>query len=101
MKSKFRYLLPALTLLAPLSAHALQLPNYAQGGDLASTLQTQGKAVTDILALVATIISIMGIVVGAIRIGGGDPDGGKRWVVSGVLGLVIAGSVYGIAALVA
>ncbi len=100
MKAKSHYLLTTLALLLPLAAHALTLPNYAQGGDLASTLQTKGKAVTDILALVATIVSIIGIVVGAIKIGGGDPDGGKRWVVSGILGLVIAGSVYGIAALV-
>ena len=76
------------------------LPNYAQGGNLESDLQTKGQAITKILALIVGIVSIMGILVGAIKIGGGNPESGKTFVISGVVALVIAGSVYGIAALV-
>ena len=42
----------------------------------------------------------MGILVGAIKIGGGNPEGGKTFIIGGVVALVIAGSVYGIATLV-
>jgi hypothetical protein len=88
-----------LLLLAIAPVEALTLPSYAQGGDLKSSLEQKGKAITDILALVATIISIMGMVVGGMKIGGGDPQGGKQWVIGGLIGLVVTGLVYGIASL--
>lgn len=77
------------------------LPNYAQGGNLESDLQSKGQAITKILSLIVGIVAIMGILVGAIKIGGGNPEGGKTFIVGGVIALVIAGSVFGIAALVA
>lgn len=77
------------------------LPNYAQGGNLESDLQSKGQAITKILSLIVGIVAIMGILVGAIKIGGGNPDSGKTFVISGIVALVIAGSVYGIATLVA
>jgi hypothetical protein len=77
------------------------LPNYAQGGNLESDLQSKGQAITKILSLIVGIVAIMGILVGAIKIGGGNPESGKTFVISGVVALIIAGSVYGIANLVA
>jgi hypothetical protein len=77
------------------------LPNYAQGGNLESDLQSKGQAITKILSLIVGIVAIMGILVGAIKIGGGNPDSGKTFVISGIVALVIAGSVYGIATMVA
>ena len=48
------------------------LPNYAQGGNLESDLQSKGQAITKILSLIVGIVSIMGILVGAVKIGGGN-----------------------------
>jgi hypothetical protein len=68
---------------------------------LESDLQSKGQAITKILSLIVGIVAIMGILVGAIKIGGGNPDSGKTFVISGIVALVIAGSVYGIATMVA
>lgn len=76
------------------------LPNYAQGGNLESDLQSKGQAITKILSLIVGIVSILGILVGAVKIGAGNPESGKTFVISGVVALIIAGSVYGIAAMV-
>ena len=89
----------AITLLP--AAQALTLPNYASGGgNLTSDLQSKGKAVTDIISMVVAILAIMGILVGAGKIGVGKGEEGKQWVIGGIVALVIAGSVYGIASLV-
>jgi len=91
----------ALIVAAFMPAEVLAaLPNYAQGGNLESDLQTKGQAITKILSLIVGIVSIMGILVGAVKIGGGNPEGGKTFIIGGVVALVIAGSVYGIATLV-
>ena len=76
------------------------LPNYAQGANLESELQSKGQAITKILSLIVGIVSIMGILVGAVKIGGGNPEGGKTFIIGGVVALVISGSVFGIATLV-
>jgi hypothetical protein len=57
--------------IAVLPAHAsLTLPNYAAGGgNLTSDLQSKGKAVTDIISMVVAILAIMGILIGAGKIG--------------------------------
>lgn len=86
--------------IAVLPAEALTMPNYAAGGNLTTDLQSKGKAVTDIITMIVAILSIMGILVGAGKIGLNNGEEGKKWVVGGLTALVIAGSVYGIAALV-
>jgi hypothetical protein len=89
----------AITLLP--AAQALTLPNYASGGgNLTSDLQSKGKAVTDIISMVVAMLAIIGILIGAGKIGVGKGEEGKQWVVGGIGALIIAGSVYGIAALV-
>lgn len=81
-------------------AEALELPNYAQSGNLEGELQRKGQAVTDVITMIVAILAIIGILVGGGKIAVGDPQGGKQWLVGGIVALVIAGSVYGIAALV-
>lgn len=79
----------------------IDLPNYASGGNLKTELQSKGKAITDVVSMVAAIVSIIGIVAGAAMIGSGNADGGKRYVIGGVVGLIVAGVAFGIAQLVA
>src|SRR4030065_158409 len=102
MKKLFLLTGLALIAVAFVPAEVLAaLPNYAQGGNLESDLQSKGQAITKILSLIVGIVAIMGLLVGAIKIGGGNPDNGKTFVISGIVALVIAGSVYGIATMVA
>ena len=82
-------------------ADSFTLPSYAQGSDLRGAVEAKGKAISDILALIAGIVGIIGIIVGAIKMGAGDPEGGKRQVLWGALGIIVAALAYGIAALVA
>ncbi|MHB8454006.1 MAG: hypothetical protein ACYDDO_04755 [Acidiferrobacterales bacterium] len=89
------------TLCPAAHGDSVTLPSYAQGSDLRSAVESKGKAVSDILALIAGVVGIIGIIVGAIKMGAGDPEGGKRQVLWGALGIVVAALAYSIAALVA
>jgi hypothetical protein len=80
---------------------AAALPEYAKGGvNLKAAIESKGKAITDIASLILAVCSILGIIIGATMIGTGQADRGKSWVIGGVAGLIIGGTVYGIAALV-
>lgn len=80
-------------------AEAVDLPSYAASGDLKSQLETKGGNITKIIAGISVMVCIIGIIVGAIKIGSGDADGGKRIAIGAVIGLIITGVAYGIAAL--
>jgi|GEM_PF-2708895 len=99
MKKFFTLFACIAAVLFVLPAEAVQLPNYAQGGNLSTTLQSKGKAITDVISMVVAILAIIGILIGAGYFGVGNGDRGKQWVVGGVVALIIAGSVYGIAAI--
>ena len=99
MKKLFPLFACIVAVLFVLPAEAAQLPNYAQGGNLSTTLQSKGKAITDVISMIVAILAIIGILIGAGYFGVGNGDRGKQWVVGGVVALVIAGSVYGIAAI--
>lgn len=103
MKKAVLILLSCFTLwiTAPAAMAAMQLPNYAQGGNLTTETQSKGKKVTDFIVMVVAILSIISLAIGAGGFGTGNADAGKRFVVGGVLGLVFGGAIYGIAALVA
>ncbi len=89
----------AVLLVFPVEA--LQLPSYAQsGGNLSQSIQSKGKAITDVISMIVAILAIIGILVGAGKFGVGNGEEGKRWVIGGVVALIIAGCVYGIASLV-
>jgi glutaminase len=83
-----------------LPVEALTLPNYATGGNLSESIQSKGKAITDIISMIVAILAIIGMLVGAGKFAVGNGEAGKTWVVGGVVALIIAASVYGIASLV-
>lgn len=78
---------------------AVTLPNYAQGGNITQDVQTKGKKITDLVSMIVAILAILGIFIGAGYYGVGKGDQGKVYVIGGLVGLLIAGSAYGIAAL--
>lgn len=80
---------------------ATQMPNYAQGGNLNTQVQSKGKAITEMISLIVVGLCIIGILIGAGYIGVGKADTGKVYVIGGIVGIILAGTVYGIAALVA
>lgn len=87
--------------LLPVVAEAgnFQPPNYAQGQDVKQAVQSKGKDLTDLFGMIAAIVCILGIIVGAIKMGGGNAEGGKSTVMWSVIGLIIVGMAYGIAIL--
>ena len=78
----------------------MRLPGYAQGSDLRITIEERAHAITDVIALVVSILAIIGILIGAGYFAIGQGDRGRSYVVGSVLGLILAASAYGIAALV-
>lgn len=78
---------------------ALDLPNYASSGaDLQSNLTTTGKTITTILLGVTVMIGIGGIIFSGMAFASGDGETGKTRLKNSVIGLVIAATAYGIAA---
>lgn len=78
----------------------MRLPGYAQGSDLRITIEERAHAITDIISLIVSILAIMGILIGAGYFASGQGERGKSYVVGSVIGLILAASAYGIAALV-
>jgi len=78
----------------------MRLPDYAQGSDLQITLEERAHAITDVIALIVSILAIMGILIGAGYFATGQGERGKSYVIGSVIGLVLAASAYGIASLV-
>lgn len=79
---------------------AMRLPSYAQGADLRVALEERAHAITDVIALVVSILAIIGILIGAGYYATGQGERGRSYVIGSVIGLVLAASAYGIAALV-
>lgn len=100
MKTFFMLLaLTAAVLFTTLPAEAMTLPNYAQSGQaIQQSVQTKGKAFTDLVSMIVAILAIIGMLIGAGYYGVGNGEKGKTFVIGGVVALVLAGSVYGIAA---
>lgn len=95
-----RLFMLAAMVLSRASVAAIRLPNYAQGADLRMTLEERAHAITDVIALIVSILAIVGILIGAGYFAIGQGERGKSYVVGSVIGLVLAASAYGIAALV-
>ncbi|MHB1511697.1 MAG: hypothetical protein ACYCTF_10245 [Acidiferrobacter sp.] len=85
---------------SPAAMAIMRLPGYAQGSDLRITIEERAHAITDVIALIVSILAIIGILIGAGYFAIGQAERGKSYVVGSVLGLVLAASAYGIAALV-
>ena len=76
------------------------LPSFANGGDLSSQLESKGEAITDAVTLVAAIVGVVAIAGSAIYFSSGNADRGKQFLTGGLIGIFIAGAVYGIAGVV-
>ena len=76
-----------------------KLPSYASSGSADSQAQAVGKKVTDFLSLGVGILAILGMLAGAGFFSVGNRDRGWQLVSGGFIGLVLAGLVYGIAAM--
>ncbi|MDH5485765.1 MAG: hypothetical protein OEY43_11070 [Gammaproteobacteria bacterium] len=88
----------AILLLSKL-AHA-ELPSYAQGGDVSSQLEEKGLLITDTVTLLVGIIGVVAIAASGMYFSSGNSEKGKQFLSGGLIGIFIAGSVYGIAGLV-
>lgn len=78
---------------------ALQLPNYAAGsGNLSSDLENTGGTITKILIGVTVMVGIAGIVWSGAAFASGDAEIGKQRLKNAVIGLIIAATASGIAA---
>lgn len=95
-----RLLVLAAALSARAASAAMRLPGYAQWADLRMTLEERAHAITDVIALIVSILAIMGILIGAGYFAIGQGERGKSYVIGSVIGLILAASAYGIAALV-
>jgi len=76
------------------------LPSYAQSGDVSSQLEEKGLVITDTITLLAGIVGVVAIAGSAIYFSSGNSDKGKQFLTGGLIGIFIAGAVYGIAGMV-
>ncbi len=85
--------------LAPVhEAGAFKLPNYATSSNVEAEIQAKGKKITDTVALVAGILCILALAVGA----GYLPfnrERGNYFLIGGGVGLLLLTLIYGIAGL--
>ena len=95
-----RLVLLSATFMTGVSSAAMRLPDYARGADLRVTLEERAHAITNVIALIVSILAIIGILIGAGYYASGQGERGKSYVIGSVIGLVLAVSAYGIAALV-
>jgi hypothetical protein len=100
MKKLFIPVACCVAVLMALPAEAtMQLPSYAQDTGVQQAVQTKGKAFTDLISMIVAILAIIGMLIGAGYYGVGNGEQGKKYLIGGVVALIIAGSVYGIATL--
>lgn len=88
-----------LVVLPDVTLAEVRLPNWANAGNLDAELSSKGQNVADTIALVVGILAVIGMLVGAGYFAMQRSDLGKQWLGGGAVGLVVAGSVYSIAAL--
>jgi hypothetical protein len=79
---------------------ALQLPNYAaSGANLSSDLESTGGTITKVLIAITVMVGIAGIVFAGMAFAAGDGETGKQRLKNAVIGLVVAATASGIAAI--
>ena len=91
----------AVALLPELALAEVKLPTWANSGNLENELASKGQKVANTIALVVGILGVIGMMIGAGQFTLQRHEQGKSWIGGGVVGLVIAGSVFGIAKLFA
>ena len=77
----------------------INLPGFADSGDLKNQLESAGENVVETITLVVSILSIIGMAIGAGFFSVGNKERGVQFLVGGGVGLTVAGTVFGIAAL--
>ncbi len=94
-----KFLIPALSLILPFTARAAtQLPSYMQSGsDLASTVNSKGSEVTQLVSLIVVALAVIGMLIGGGYFAVGRGEEGKRYLLGGVIAVIIAGAAYSIA----
>jgi len=89
-----------LVFLALPALAALQLPNYAaSGANLSSDLEATGGTITKVLIAITVMVGIAGIVFSGMAFASGDGETGKQRLKNAVIGLAIAATASGIAAI--
>jgi hypothetical protein len=99
MRNVKNYLITTALLLLSKAVHA-GLPSYAQGGDVSSQLEEKGLLITDTVTLLTGIVGVVAIGASGIYFSSGNSEKGKQFLFGGLIGIFIAGAVYGIAGLV-
>ncbi len=100
-----KYLIVVLILTAGVlsessfAANNLELPSWASSGNLENEMKSKGQEATEILSIIVVLLAIGGMVVGAGFLAVGNQEKGKQFLFGGIIGLIVAGSVYGIAAI--
>ena len=85
--------------LAAAANNAVELPSWANEGNLDQELSSKGQSVANTLSSIVAILAVIGMLVGAAFFPMNKAEQGKQWVMGGGIGLIISASVYGIAAL--
>ncbi len=83
-------------------AHAqAKLPTYIKGGGNVKTrMMAKGKTATELISLLAVMLGTAAVIVGGIKLGMNNKQGGKELIIGGVSCLLIVGMAYGVANLV-
>ena len=63
---------------SPAAMAIMRLPGYAEGSDLRITIEERAHAITDVIALIVSILAIIGILIGAGYFAIGQNHRGKR-----------------------
>lgn len=92
-------LLLGIGYIAPAQAE-FKLPNYATSGNVETEIQSKGKKITNAISIAVGVIAIIGMFVGLGFIGAGNIETGKRYLLGGIIAIVLASMVYVIANLV-
>ncbi|MFQ5470967.1 MAG: hypothetical protein ACE5EH_11795 [Gammaproteobacteria bacterium] len=82
-----------------ISLAEVKLPTWADSGNLENELSNKGQSVANVIAMIVGMLAVIGMLVGAGYFAIQKAEQGKQWLSGGAIGLVVAGSVYGIAAL--
>ena len=77
-----------------------KLPSFASGGDITGQIEEKGENIVDVVTLLAAVVGVIALGIAAVYIGTGNADKGKHFLVGGLGGIFLAGTIYGIAALV-
>jgi len=84
------------------AAEGAKLPSWASSGtNIESKVSSTGQKIATILSAVVGVLSIIGMLIGAVMFSVNKTDQGKQWFINSLIGLFLSGIVFGIASLFA